>query len=62
MVRMLNEESWDDVVRNYPDSSSTTRLKYFYLALKNVCLFIHSFYSYVNYFYFITYTYICLFH
>ena len=37
MVRMLNEESWDDVARNYPKSSSTITLKDLYLALKNVC-------------------------
>jgi hypothetical protein len=37
MVKMLNEESWDDVVRNYPESSSTTTLKDFYLAFKKVC-------------------------
>ena len=37
MVKMLNEESWNDVVLNYPESSSTTTLKDFYLALKKVC-------------------------
>ena len=37
MVRMLNEESWNDVVRNYPESSSKTTLKEFYHALKKVC-------------------------
>ena len=37
MVKMLNEDSWDDVVRNYPDSSSTSVLKDFYLALKKLC-------------------------
>ena len=35
MVKMLNEESWDDVVRNYPESISTTTR--FYLALNKVC-------------------------
>jgi hypothetical protein len=37
MVKMLNEESWDDVKLNYPDSSSTTTLKQFFVAFKNVC-------------------------
>jgi len=36
MVRLLNEDSWDDVVHNYPDSSSTSTLKAFYLAFKKV--------------------------
>ena len=36
MVKLLNEDSWDDVVRNYPDSSSTSTLKAFYLAFKKV--------------------------
>ena len=36
MVRLLNEDSWDDVVHNYPDSSSTSTLKDFYLAFKKV--------------------------
>ena len=37
MVKLLNEDSGDDVVRNYPDSSSTSPLKKNYLAFKNVC-------------------------
>jgi hypothetical protein len=37
MVKMLNEGSWDDVKLNYPDSSSSTILKQFLVALKNVC-------------------------
>lgn len=43
MVKVLNEYNWDDVVHNYLDSSSTSTLKVFYLALKNICSFIHSF-------------------
>jgi len=37
MAKLLNEDSWDDVVRNCPDSSSTSTLKVFYLAFKKVC-------------------------
>ena len=37
IIKMLNEESWNDVVLNYPGSNSTTTLKYFYLAFKKVC-------------------------
>jgi hypothetical protein len=37
MVKMLNEESWDNVKLNYPDSSSTIVLKQFFVAFKNVC-------------------------
>jgi hypothetical protein len=37
MVKMLNEESWDDVKLNYPDSSSSTVLKQFFVAFKKVC-------------------------
>ena len=37
MVKMLNEESWDDVKLNYLDSSSSTVLKPFFVAFKNVC-------------------------
>jgi hypothetical protein len=37
MVNMLNVESWDDVKLNYPYSSSTTILKQFFVAFKNVC-------------------------
>ena len=37
MVKLLNEDNWDDVVRNYPDSSSISILKYFYLAFEKVC-------------------------
>ena len=37
MVKLLNEDSWDDVVRNYPDSSSTSTLK----ALIYTFIFIH---------------------
>jgi hypothetical protein len=37
MVKMLNEESLDDVKLNYPDSSSTTILKIFFGAFKKVC-------------------------
>lgn len=43
MVKMLNEESWDDVKNNYPNASSIAALKPFFIALKNVCLFIYSF-------------------
>ena len=43
MVKLLNEDSWDDGVRNYLDSSYTSMLKYLYIAIKNVCSFIHSF-------------------
>ena len=43
MVKFLNEDSWDDFVHNYPISSSTSVLKDFYLAFKNVCSFIHAF-------------------
>jgi hypothetical protein len=35
MVRLLNEESWDDVRCNYPNSSSTTSLRQFFVAFKN---------------------------
>jgi hypothetical protein len=37
MVKMLNEERWDDVKLNHPDSSSTTVLKQFFVAFKKVC-------------------------
>jgi hypothetical protein len=37
MVKMLNEESWDDVKFNYLDSSSTTILKQFFVAFNKVC-------------------------
>lgn len=37
IVKILNEESWNDVVLNYLESSSTTTLKDFYLAFKKVC-------------------------
>jgi hypothetical protein len=37
MVKMLNEESWDDVKLNYPYSSSLAVLKQFFVAFKNVC-------------------------
>jgi len=37
MVKMLNEDSWDDVVRNYPEASSTSTLKEFYIAFNKVC-------------------------
>jgi len=33
----LNEESWDDVVCNYPESSFAATLKDFYLEFKKVC-------------------------
>ena len=36
MVRMLSEETLNDVVHNYPESSSTKILKDFYLAFRNV--------------------------
>ena len=36
MVKLLNEDSWDDGVHNYPDSSSISTLKAFYLAFKKV--------------------------
>lgn len=29
IVRMLNEVSWDDIVRDYPELSSTTTLSDF---------------------------------
>jgi hypothetical protein len=37
MVKMLNEESWDSIRCNYTDSSFTTTLKQFFVALKNIC-------------------------
>jgi hypothetical protein len=37
MVKMLNEEIWDDVKLNYPDSSSSVVLKQFFVAFKKVC-------------------------
>jgi hypothetical protein len=37
MVKILNEESWDDVKINYPDSISSTVLKQFSVAFKKVC-------------------------
>jgi hypothetical protein len=37
MVKMLNEERWDDVKLIYPDSSSSTILKQFFVAFKKVC-------------------------
>ena len=37
MVKMLNEDSWDDVVRNYLEASSTSTLKEFYIAFNKVC-------------------------
>jgi hypothetical protein len=37
MVKMLNEESWDDVKLNYPDSNSSAILKQFFVAFKKVC-------------------------
>jgi hypothetical protein len=37
MVKILNEESWNDVKLNYPNSSSSTILKHFFVAFKNVC-------------------------
>jgi hypothetical protein len=37
MVKMLNEESWNDVKLNYLDSSSSVVLKQFFVAFKNVC-------------------------
>ena len=40
IVKMLNEQSWDDVKNNYPDASSIATLKPFLVALKKVCLFI----------------------
>ena len=43
MVKLLTEDNWDDIVRNYPDSSSTLVLKDFYLAFNKVCSFINSF-------------------
>jgi hypothetical protein len=36
MVKMLNEERWDDVKLNYPYSSSTIVLKQFFVAFKKV--------------------------
>jgi hypothetical protein len=36
MVKMLNEESWDDVRVNYPDSSSKVAMKQLFVALKKV--------------------------
>ena len=36
MVNMLNEEIWEDVKLNYPDSSSLAVLKQFFVAFKNV--------------------------
>jgi hypothetical protein len=37
MVKMLNEESWDDVKLNYLDSISSVVLKQFFVAFKKVC-------------------------
>jgi hypothetical protein len=37
IVKMLNEESWDVVKLNHRDLSSTTVLKHFFVALKNIC-------------------------
>ena len=37
MVKMLNEDSWDDVVRHYQEASSTTTLNEFYIAFNKVC-------------------------
>jgi len=65
MVKMLNEESWDDVKLNYPDSSSSAVLKQFCAAFKNVCWFITFilFICKLIYLYFNSYRYItiCLF-
>ena len=62
---MLNEESWDDVRLNYPNSSSTTTLKQIFVALKKVCWFITFilFVCKLIYLYFNSYRYItiCLF-
>jgi hypothetical protein len=40
LVKMLNEESWDDVNLNYLDSSSTTILKHFFCCIKK-CMLIY---------------------
>ena len=64
MVKMLNEESWDDVKNNYPNAGSTAALKPFFVVFKNVCLFIVFIYG-LTYLYLITYSYItnvCFFH
>jgi hypothetical protein len=37
MVKMLNEQSWEDVRLNYPDASSSTTLSQFFVAFKKVC-------------------------
>ena len=37
MVKILNEDNWDDVLRNYPEVSSTSTLKDFYIAFNKVC-------------------------
>ena len=62
MVKMLNEESWDDVKLNYPDSSSSTILKQFFVAFKRVCWFITFilFICKLIYLYFNSYRYITI--
>ena len=37
MVKILNEESWNNVALNYLESSSKPTLKDFYLAFKKIC-------------------------
>ena len=37
VVKMLNEDSWDDVVRYYLEASSIETLKDFYIALNKGC-------------------------
>ena len=48
MVKMLNEESWDDVKLNYPDSSSSIASKHFLLHSKTYVDLLHSYYSFVS--------------
>jgi hypothetical protein len=48
MVKMLNEESWDNVKLNYPDISSTTLLIFFLLHSKRYVDLLHSYYSFVG--------------
>jgi hypothetical protein len=37
MVKMLNEQSWEDVRLNCPDASSSTTLSQFFVAFKKLC-------------------------
>ena len=37
MVKMLNEQSWENVRLNYQDANSSTTLSQFFVAFKKVC-------------------------